>query len=100
MNQNQTAVYNFIVQHFSPEGYARLAGRDGNFAFKFPSYTAFKIYQMQTISTLGPAVVNFALDMAALIEAGILRARDWTNFQQFISDGFYYLDGKMVLMIF
>ena len=92
-------VRDFILTRFSRRDYERgiELNNDEVFAEKFPTFQRFQEYQVQMVDLLDETNLAFAEYVKSFIQARLLRLQDKESMVTFQADGFYYLDGQLIL---
>lgn len=92
-------LYDFIVTRFSEYDFNRTkAGGDESEEFEvFVNYNAFKSEQRKIVDLLDINTLSFCESLKAMIEASGVALVDKESMAQFDSDGFYFMNGKIVI---
>lgn len=92
------AVVNFIQQRFTLDDYIAMVEEENvEFLERYPTYAAIMAYQGAVLAD--PTVLAFAEYIVAYIENNLLQGMDKEGMTPYVIDGFYYLDGKVFLII-
>ena len=92
------AVVNFIQQRFTLDDYIAMVEEENvEFLERYPDYEALLNYQREVLAD--PTTLAFAEYVQAYVENNLLQGMDKEGMTPYVLDGFYYLDGKVFLII-